>query len=87
MEWGIGPDTNNLQWFRLDQYDTLVVPKGHGTDYRNSGQADAKLCVFSRTGEEWTKQLLWPLPGDEKPRAYVCPRGLTIPKENSPWEE
>ncbi|OAF17044.1 hypothetical protein AYJ54_37505 [Bradyrhizobium centrolobii] len=81
MEWGIGPDGNNLEWFRLGQYDTLVIPKGHGTDYRNSGQIDAKyLCVFSRTSEEWTKQLFWQLPGDEAPRAYDFSSWTNDPK-------
>lgn len=59
----------------------MVVPKGRGTDYRNSGLVDAKyLCVFSRTGEEWTKQLLWQLPDDEKPRSYDFSAWTSYPK-------
>lgn len=79
MEWGIGPDANNLQWFRLGQYDALFIPNGHGTDYRNSGQIDARYLVgFSRIGDDW-KSVLWQLPGEEKP----TPRNLTAWKNES----
>lgn len=82
MEWGIGPDVKNMEWFRLGQFDTLFVPKGHGTDYRNSGQVDAKyLCVFARTGEEWVNKLLWQLPGDDQPRPYDSTAFLNDPKK------
>lgn len=68
MEWGIGPDAKNLRWFRLGPYDALFVPNGHGTNYRTVGRGDARyLCGFSRIGDEWTKDVIWTLPGEEKP--------------------
>ncbi|TWB51198.1 cupin domain-containing protein [Bradyrhizobium sacchari] len=71
MEWGIGPNVNNLEWFRLGKYDSLFVPNGFGTDYRNSGQVDAKYLVgFGRVGDNWPNTILWQLEGDDEPRAY-----------------
>jgi len=67
MEWGVGTDPANLEWFRLGQYDTLFVPLGQGVDYRAVGQSDARfLTVYDRIGD-WSRELIWQLPGEDKP--------------------
>lgn len=45
-----------------------VFPCGLGVDYCNVGQTDARYLVgFNRNGNEWTQQVIWQLPGEEKP--------------------
>ncbi|RXH24329.1 cupin domain-containing protein [Bradyrhizobium zhanjiangense] len=71
MEWCVGPELDNLQRFRLGQYDSLFVPKGHGVIYGNIGPAEAKcLCGHARTGDEWPKNIIWQLPGEAKPHSH-----------------
>ncbi|RXH40406.1 hypothetical protein [Bradyrhizobium zhanjiangense] len=71
MEWGVGPEMDKLQWFRLGKYDSLFVPLGHGVDYGNVGQGDARyICGHARTGDKWPTNIIWQLPGEEKPHSH-----------------
>lgn len=69
IEFGVGPNPDDLQYFRVGQYDTLFVPLGMGVDYRNTGKADALFLVTSSRIGEWPKEVIYHLPGQDQPFA------------------
>ncbi|WGR93430.1 hypothetical protein MTX26_27135 [Bradyrhizobium sp. ISRA443] len=69
IEFGVGPNADQLQYFRLGKYDTLFVPSGKGVDYRNIGQTGARYVMANSPTREWPKECIYNIPGQEKPFA------------------
>ncbi|MHB0791246.1 cupin domain-containing protein [Bradyrhizobium sp. 5.13L] len=65
MEWGVGPNPDNLQYFQLAKHDTLLVPRGMGVDYRNTGQGEARYVMTIGRVQEWPAESIYIMPGEE----------------------
>jgi hypothetical protein len=67
IEFGVGPNADDLQYFQVGPYDTLFIPLGAGIDYRNTGTVDARFAVSIFRKGEWPKEVVYQLPGEDKP--------------------
>jgi glyoxylate utilization-related uncharacterized protein len=67
MEFGVGPNADELQYFKIGKYDTLFVPCGMGVDYRNSGSTDARYIMANSHVGQWPTECVYNIPGIEEP--------------------
>lgn len=66
IEWGIGPNRNELEHHRLGRYDTLFVPRGWGSDHRNVGQSDARYVItIGQVDARWPDEVIYDIPGED----------------------